>query len=220
MRLMVVAPHPDDEVLGAGGTIARYSAEGNDVTVVVVTKGESTLFDPDLIDIGRREALKAHSQLGVEDTIFMDFPAARLDSVEHHVLNSAFAHIISKVRPEVVLLPFPGDIHKDHRMAFESALVALRPVTAEFVKEVFCYETVSETNWSAPFTSPVFSPDVYIDISDYLDLKVAALETFASQMKCFPNERSIEAVISLAKTRGSTVGRHAAEAFVQVRRII
>ncbi|MGI6163457.1 MAG: PIG-L deacetylase family protein [Bacillota bacterium] len=220
MRLMVVAPHPDDEVLGAGGTIARYSAEGNDVIVVVVTKGESTLFDPDIIDTGRREALKAHSQLGVEETIFMDFPAARLDSVEHHSLNSAFAQIMSKVRPEVVFLPFPGDIHKDHRLTFESALVALRPVTAECVREILCYETVSETNWSAPFASPVFSPDVYIDISNYLERKVAALKTFASQMKCFPNERSIEAVTSLATARGATVGRCAAEAFVQVRRII
>lgn len=212
MRLLVIAPHPDDEVLGVGGTIARYSSEGHEVYVVIVTKGEPEIFDPELISVGRQEALKAHASLGVSKTIFLDFPAARLDTVEHRLLNATIGETIASLQPEMVFLPFAGDVHKDHRLVFESALVALRPVAAGFVREILCYETLSETNWNAPFSQPSFIPDVYVDISSHLASKLSALRLYASQMKAFPNERSIEAAEAMAKSRGATIGRNAAEA--------
>ncbi|MBC7077965.1 MAG: PIG-L family deacetylase [Synergistales bacterium] len=221
MRVLVIAPHPDDEVLGVGGTIARFAEEGAHVAVAIVTKGEAGMFDPALIERGRTEAKQCHLLLGVGDTRFLDFPAARLDTVEHHVLNRAFVELIEEVRPDKVFLPFVGDIHNDHRVVFESALVALRPASgAHRVTDIFCYETLSETNWNAPCVTPRFAPNVFVDISPYLDTKLKAAAVYASQMKEFPHERSLEAISCLAKLRGATIGVSAAEAFVQVRRVV
>lgn len=220
MRVLVIAPHPDDEVLGVGGTIARLSSEGHEVYVAIVTKGEPELFSSSLVKQGREEAMKCHELLGVKETHFMDFPAARLDTVQHHRLNSALSELISRVCPDIVFLPFNYDMHRDHRLVFESALVALRPVAADNVRDILCYETLSETNWNMPSGTEGFTPNVFVDISEFLECKLQAAQLYASQMKAFPHERSIEAISCLARFRGATIGRNAAEAFVQVRRII
>lgn len=220
MRVLVIAPHPDDEVLGVGGTIVRLSREGHEIYIAIVTKGEPELFSSSLIKQGREEAMKCHELLGVKETCFMDFPAARLDTVQHHRLNLAFSELISKVSPAVVFLPFSHDMHKDHRLVCESALVALRPVVADSVRDILCYETLSETNWNIPSGAEGFAPNVFVDISEFLECKLQAAELYGSQMKVFPHERSIEAISYLAKLRGATIGKNAAEAFVQVRRII
>jgi LmbE family N-acetylglucosaminyl deacetylase len=220
MRVLVIAPHPDDEVLGVGGTIARLSSEGHEIHVAIVTRGEPELFSSSVIRQGREEAVKCHALLRVKETHFMDFPAARLDTVQHHHLNSAFSELISRVCPDVVFLPFNHDIHKDHRLVCESALVALRPMDADGVRDVLCYETLSETNWNMPSGTESFAPNVFVDISKFLECKLQAAEVYASQMKAFPHERSIESISCLAKLRGATIGKNAAEAFVQVRRIV
>lgn len=220
MKILVIAPHPDDEVLGVGGTIARFARSGHEIHVAIVTKGEPELFSVPLIEQGRKEATRCHELLGVKETHYIDFPAARLDTIQHYQLNSAIAKVISKVCPQVVFLPFGHDMHKDHRLVFESALVALRPMTASSVVDILCYETLSETNWNMPSGTESFSPNVYVDISEFLESKLQAAQAYASQMKAFPHERSIEAISCLAKLRGATIGRTAAEAFVQVRRIV
>ncbi|MDK9701478.1 MAG: PIG-L family deacetylase, partial [bacterium] len=120
----------------------------------------------------------------------------------------------------LLFTPFIGDIHFDHRLFFESALVACRPNGAKIPRKILAYETLSETNWNAPGLSPAFAPNVYYDISEYLGKKIEALEIFASQMQAFPNERSIEAVKALATLRGATVNCRAAEAFVLIREIL
>lgn len=221
MRILVVAPHPDDEVLGVGGTTARLAREGAHVTVVIVTKGQPELFDPELIERGRAEARECHSLLGVSETRFLDFPAARLDTVEHHLLNRALFEIVQEVAPDKVFLPFGGDLHNDHRAVFNSALVALRPTPGVHrVADILCYETLSETNWNAPGLSSGFVPNMFVDISQYLDTKIKAAAIYASQMRQFPHERSLDAISYLAKLRGASVGLEAAEAFMQLRRIV
>ena len=217
--LLVVAPHPDDEVLGAGGTIARLSAAGEDVYVVIVTKGFPPHWDEEFIARGRAEAAEAHRVLGVRETFFLDFPAAALDTVAHRDLNARMGEVFARVRPHTVLIPFVGDIHADHQLVFLSALVASRPSTAAPPRMVLAYETLSETNWNAPYLSPAFAPTVYVDISEQLDTKVRAMECFGSQIKPFPHERSAEALRALATMRGCTVGVRAAEAFVLVRQV-
>ncbi|MGE0442311.1 MAG: PIG-L deacetylase family protein [Gemmatimonadales bacterium] len=216
-RMLVIAPHPDDEVLGAGGLIARTAAAGGSVLVAIVTKGMSPPFDPELIATGRREAGEAHALLGVGETVFLDFPAAALDTVAHRDLNAALAELSRRFRPDTVLLPFPGDIHADHQLVFQSGLVACRPSESWWPRRVMAYETLSETNWNAPYLTPGFHPNLYVDIEAQLDTKLAAMERFASQVRPFPHERSVEALRALAALRGATVGRRAAEAFVLVR---
>ena len=221
MRVLVVAPHPDDEVLGVGGTSARFADEGHSVTVVVVTKGEPELFDPQLIERGRQEARLAHSYLGVKDTVFLDFPAARLDQVPHHTLNRAILEVLQEKRPDIVFVPFLGDVHLDHRLVFDSTMVAVRPTGDIQVKEVYAYETLSETNWNASQgIYPAFEPDFYIRVNHYLERKLEAMRTYSSQLRQFPHERSLEAIEVLAKRRGTAVGVNAAEAFITIRRLI
>lgn len=219
-RALVVAPHPDDEVLGAGGTIARLASDGIEVHVVVVTRGFAPTFDEALDEETRREALVAHERLGVAGTTFLCFPAADLDSVPHRELNAGLADVVHSVRPELLFIPFNGDIHRDHQRVFLSALVAARPNGAPAPRTIYAYETLSETNWSAPYLTPSFVPTVYVDIATHLEAKVDAMRAYASQIKPFPHERSAEALRALAALRGSTVGCAAAEAFVLIRQVV
>lgn len=218
-RTLVIAPHPDDEVLGVGGTIARLARAGQEVCVAVVTTGQvSDYAEADIARV-QGEALKAHEMLGVHRTLWLDQPAARLSETPHIALNAALRGAVQEVRPDTLILPFVGDIHRDHQLAFLSGLVAARPNTGEYPTLVLAYETLSETNWNAPYVTPGFVPNVFVDIADTLELKLDAMAAFTSQVQAFPHERSLEALQALAMLRGATFHCHAAEAFVLIRHI-
>jgi N-acetylglucosamine malate deacetylase 1 len=219
-NVLVIAPHPDDEVLGVGGTMARLRRLGAKVRVAIMTRGHSPLFDPEVSVVGRREAREAHSLLGVAETRFLDFPAAELDGVAHQALNREIEKLVTECRPDAVFVPFVGDIHQDHKEIFDSTLVAVRPNRAGYPAIVMAYETLSETNWNAPYLTPAFNPNVFVDVADTLEVKLEAMRAFASQSKAFPHERSEETIRALATLRGSTVFRQAAEAFVLVRGVL
>lgn len=220
-RVLVIAPHPDDEVLGVGGTMARLAREGHDVSVAIVTRGDPSMFDDVSVEQTRQEARQAHERLGVCETIFLEgFPAALLDTVAQAKLNEALTRLLDAIRPECLFIPFAGDLHRDHRLVFESALVAARPTDSPMVQAIYAYETLSETNWFAPPLTPGFMPNSYIDISMVLDVKLDAMRAYQSQLKSFPHERSLEALEALARCRGAAVGLLAAEAFVLVRRVM
>jgi N-acetylglucosamine malate deacetylase 1 len=216
-NVLVIAPHPDDEVLGVGGTMARLGRLGATVRVAIMTRGHAPLFDPEISVVGRREAREAHALLGVAETQFLDFPAAELDGVPHHALNREIGKLVMECRPDAIFVPFVGDIHQDHKEIFDSTLVAVRPNHAGCPAMVLAYETLSETNWNAPYLTPAFAPNVFVDVAETLDVKLEAMRAFASQSKAFPHERSEETIRALATLRGSTVFRRAAEAFVLVR---
>jgi len=219
-RVLVIAPHPDDEVLGVGGTMARLAHEGHDVFVAIVTRGDPSMFDPAFIEQGRQEAVEAHRLLGVRETIFLNnFPAALLDTIPHCRLNEALRELLYNVKPDILFIPFYGDVHIDHRLIFESVLVAARPNDVHQVKTIYAYETLSETNWNAPPLTPGFLPNIYFDISAFLEVKLQAMSIYQTQLKSFPHERSLEAIRALARLRGATVGFEAAEAFVLIRSI-
>lgn len=216
--LLVVAPHPDDEVLGVGGTIARLAAQGREVYVVIVTRADPAIFPDYSLEEGRGEAMKADDILGVRKTIFLEgFPAALLDTVPQSALNAALQREVDQIDPEFVFVPYPGDLHRDHRVIAEAALVATRPNKTSRIRGILAYETLSETNWNAfPLTSG-FVANTYVDISDFLDAKMGAMRAYKSQVKPFPHERSLEAIEALARTRGATAGVKAAEAFALIR---
>jgi LmbE family N-acetylglucosaminyl deacetylase len=218
-RVLILAPHPDDEVLGCGGTIARLVAEGAHVEVAVLTRGAPPRFDAAQAAMVRQEAERAHALLGVAATRFLTLPAAELDRVAHADLNAAIAWEIAAARPDTLFIPFAGDLHLDHRLIFESAMVAARPRGTVYPRRILAYETVSETNWSAPSIAPAFQPTVHIDISNHLETKLAAFALFESQCRAFPDERSLETLRALAMVRGSCVTRHAAEAFMMIREV-
>ena len=219
-RTLVIAPHPDDEVLGAGGTMAKLSESGQEVFVAVVTMGKPPAYSAESVAGVRAEAKSAHDLLGVKETFWLDQPAAELPEVKNIVLNGVIGDVVQRIAPQTILVPFPGDIHVDHQLVFQSVLVASRPHQAAYPRTILAYETLSETNWNAPYITPPFVPNVYLDISNYLERKIAAMRKFSSQLRSSPHERSVESLRSLAVMRGATVHREAAESFVLVRHVV
>jgi LmbE family N-acetylglucosaminyl deacetylase len=219
-RTLVIAPHPDDEILGAGGTMARLARAGQEVVVAVVTSGQPPLFPREQVERVQAEAARAHKLLGVSRTVWLGQPAAGLSDMPQADLNAALRGLVQDVDPQTLILPFVGDIHADHQLTFLSALVASRPHQAEFPATILAYETLSETNWNAPYVTPGFLPNVFVDVNETLTLKLEAMQGFASQLRPFPHERSVEALNALAMLRGATVHCRAAEAFVLVRHVI
>ena len=219
MKVLVIAPHPDDEIIGTGGTIAKRSAAGDEVFVCIVTKGYPPIFDEDFISQGRRECLEADKLLGVRETVFLDFPAVMLETVPRYQFNGAMCDVVSRLRPDEVYIPHRGDMQLDHQVVVDAAMVALRPKYQHVVKRVYAYETLSETGWNIPNTVNEFIPNVYENIADTLENKLRAMAVFQSQLEQFPAARSLEAMKALAKFRGATVNVPAAEAFSLVREI-
>ena len=216
---LVIAPHPDDEVLGVGGTIARLSAQGAEVHVAILTRGTAPRFTEELVETVRKEAADAHRILGVSQTHFCGFPAAELDQVAQADLNGQLGTLIRDILPDTLFIPFIGDVHSDHQLVFASAMVAARPLDSNAPRRILAYETLSETNWFAPGITPMFAPTVFNDIGATLETKLEAFRAYGSQVKAFPHERSTDAIRALAKMRGAMVFREAAEAFMLVREV-
>lgn len=216
--VLIIAPHPDDEVLGCGGVIARWVQAGHRVTVAIATKGWAPLFPEAQVQQVRDEARAASARLGVQELLFLDLPVTRLHLTPAHELNAICADLLARVRPDTLLLPHPGDRHEDHRQVFNAAMVAARPDGRRHrVDRIACYETVSETHWSAPGIEPAFEPDWYVDIEPTLPAKLDAMRVYASQLADAIPARSIEAIEALARFRGSVAAMAAAEAFQIVR---
>jgi N-acetylglucosamine malate deacetylase 1 len=225
-RVLVVAPHADDETIGAGATIARLAAEGCEVTVAVMTgHGDDAphpLWPRSVWDTVRGEAREAMEVLGVRELLFREIPAACVADHPVHKLNKEAFGVVEQVRPDVLFVPFVWDLHKDHREIFHAFSVAWRTSSAagKGIREIYAYETLSETHWNTPYLEPAFAPNVHVDVSDFLEKKLEALARYKSQLQPAPATRSLEAVRAAATWRGAQVGVRAAEAFVLVRRLV
>ncbi|PNV59276.1 PIG-L domain-containing protein [Clostridium sp. chh4-2] len=222
MNILVFAPHPDDEILGVGGTMAREVAAGNKVYVCIITRGKAPLYIEDeetkkLPHSLYYEIKAAHEAIGVTKTFYLQHPVVMLETVPRYELNKSIVDVINEVHPDTVYIPHFGDMQKDHEVAAEAVMVAVRPRGKHMVRVVYAYETLSETEWNIPHSKNAFIPNTFVEISDYLGKKLGAMGCFKSQLSDFPNPRSLEAVESLAKLRGSTAGFKAAEAFALVR---
>lgn len=216
-NILVVAPHPDDEVLGCGGIMKRFASEGDRVYVLIVTRGKPEKYSDDGIIKVRKEALKAHKILGVTETMFFDFPAPDLDTLSLAEISENINKTIVQLKADTIFLPNRGDIHHDHKVVFNAGLVAARPVNGIPVRRIYSYETLSETEWAAPFGDDAFIPDYFVNISNVFNDKLEAMKCYKSQLREFPNLRSLKAINALANYRGSTVGFIHAEAFMTIR---
>ena len=217
MKILVIAPHPDDEVLGCGGTIARFAHRRNDIFLCVVTKAYTPDWSEEYIQQKLKEIHKSNRILKIKKTIFLDYPTVRLDLVPQKELNDALSKVVQDLAPNLVFIPHRGDINKDHRIVHDAALVATRPYASQ-VRKILAYETLSETEWGHSI-SP-FRSDVYFDITRYLNLKKKAMQAFETELKTAPHPRSLELISALAKKKGSEVGFEYAEAFMLIREII
>jgi N-acetylglucosamine malate deacetylase 1 len=225
MRVLVVAPHADDESLGAGGTIARHAREGDEVTVAVMTGpggGRHPVLPNEVWDTVRGEAEQAAAVLGVKDLVFRELPAVLVPDLPVWEVNSVAAEVLEHAAPQILYVPFPLDLHRDHREIFYAFSVAWRPTTelGRGIRSIYAYETVSETHWNPAYLEASFTPNTYVDISGDLDVKLDALRCYRSQMLPFPHPRSLAAIEHQARWRGAQAGMEAAEAFVTIRSLL
>lgn len=222
-KILVVAPHADDEVLGCGATMAKAWSNRDEVYVLICTNasvGAPELFSADIINQIRSEALEAHSVLGVRETAFLEFPAPALDQYPRYKMSNEISAVIKKIGADTVYIPHRGDCHKDHAIIHECALVACRPLAKSTVKHVYAYETLSETEWGEPIAADFFVPVKYNTFTTgEFAAKLKAMSCFKSQLYPFPASRSLEAIEALAKYRGCTVASERAEAFEVIRDI-
>ncbi len=225
MRILVLAPHADDEVIGCGGTLAKKTAQGCEVFVCITTNGKPPIFDDSIAKTNGwphnnyLETQESNSILGIKETFYLDFPAARLESVERYKLNERLIELMKDIKPQELFVPHVGDMQKDHQILAEAAMVAVRPKYSFSPSKVYAYETLSETGWNIPNIQNEFIPNAYVDITDYLEKKIAAMNCYQSQLGVYPDARSLDAIKALAKYRGAIMNLKAAEAFMILREI-
>ncbi len=219
MKVLLVAAHPDDEVLGPGGTVARHVAAGDEVTIHILADHGSARYDEDRIREVRRAARAASNRMGVSDVRFGELEDQRLDMLPILEVTQRVDAVLQDVRPQIVYTHHRGDINRDHTVLHEATLTAARPYSAPFVKRILCYETPSATEWAGPYPESAFIPNVFVDISDHLETKLQAMAEYPSELGKPPHPRSLEALRSHAAHWGSVIGVAAAEPFMLVREI-
>ena len=203
-KILVIAPHPDDEVLGVGGTISRFAENDIEVSVLIISGHLPPLYDEEAFRITKAEAKKSFKIMKVSNWKFLEIPATTLHQIPVAELNSKINNFLNFINPDWVFLPFP-DRHIDHRTIFDASVVSCRPNNENFPKTVLAYETLSETHWNVPGVEPAFIPDLFINITKSIEQKKEALNSYESQIKN-NSTRSIDACMALAKFRGSQNG--------------
>lgn len=224
-RVLVIAAHPDDEILGCGGTAARLAREGQEVFFAIMGEGitsrepQREAADPKQLAALQKQAHAAAACVGVKDLFLHQLPDNRLDSVPLLEVVKLVEDLVDRVKPAVIYTHHPGDLNIDHGVIHRAVLTATRPVGGQTVREIYCFEVASSTEWAFQRVEPVFRPNVFVDIADTLESKIAAMECYESEARKFPHPRSPEALRAQASRWGSVVGCRSAEAFELVRSV-
>lgn len=223
-KILIIAAHPDDEILGCGGTAARLIKEGHEVYTAILGEGITSRDDSrqrekreEEIARLKKQVHEANSVIGVKEVFLYDFPDNRFDSVPLLDIVKVIEALKTKLKPDTIFTHFEADLNIDHRVTYRAVMTATRPVPGETVKEIYSFEVLSSTEWNYPLS---FSPDCFYDISETMDVKVKALEKYSSEMRDYPHPRSVKGVELNAENWGMKSGVPFAEAFKSVRMII
>lgn len=221
MRILVIAPHPDDETLGCGGTLLKHRAQGDQIYWLVVTKAHEPQWPAEVITTREREVETVAKAYQFESTFRRTFPAARMDTVPIHDVIKDFSDVIREAKPDWVYTVHAGDVHSDHRVVFEATVSAVKSFrsTDHGVSRLLSYETISSTDAMPPNRLSVFAPNVYSDITTYIDRKLEIMSLYKTEVQQFPLPRSLESIRALARFRGATVAVDYAEAFMLLREV-
>ncbi len=225
-KILIIAAHPDDEVLGCGGTMAKWANEGAEVYALIMAEGATSRDktrdresrNVDLAHLGLA-AQKASDLLGIASVELLSYPDNRMDSVDLLDVVKSVEDRIKKINPDTVVTHHSADLNIDHQVIHEAVMAACRPQPGNPVKRILSFEVPSSTEWQSPTFGNSFIPNWFEDISDTLELKIRALEAYETEMREWPHARSIKAVEHLARWRGASIGREAAEAFILERAI-
>lgn len=224
-RFLVVAAHPDDEVLGCGGTIARLAQEGRDLYIAIMGEGITSRYqqreqaDQVLVEALRARSRRVAELLCARDLFLYDLPDNRFDTVPLLDVIKIIEKLVERLRPEVIYTHHGGDLNIDHTVIHRAVLTATRPMQTQPVREIYTFEVPSSTEWAFQRFEPSFHANVFVDISDTLETKVKALSYYDSESRPFPHPRSAEALRAIAGRWGSVAGCKAAEAFGLIRAI-
>ncbi len=223
--VLVVAAHPDDEVLGCGGTIAKLSADGHSVSIGILGEGVTSRFeerggaDAGLVDDLHDRCRQAAKMLGANEPLIENFPDNRFDTVPLLEIIKTIEKWVAQVKPQLVYTHSQGDLNVDHSIVFRATLTALRPVSGCPVRSLYTYEVPSSTEWAMERVNVPFRPNTFVDISETLETKISALKAYESEVRAFPHPRSPEALRAIAQRWGMVAGLNAAEAFELIRSI-
>ena len=223
-KILLIAAHPDDEVLGCGGTIAKHVMQGDEVYCLILGEGVTSRYsqreeaEVELKQL-KSEAEEAAKILGIKEVFFRDFPDNRFDAVPLLTIVKAVEEVKEEIKPSIIYTHHHGDLNIDHQITFQAVLTACRPVKDEIVREIYSFEVPSSTEWNSPPANNYFMPTVFVDISQTFDKKIAALKAYQGEIREYPHPRSPEALRAIAMRWGSAVGCQAAEAFELIRLI-
>jgi len=220
-KILIIAAHPDDEILGCGGTAARLVEEGNEAYTMILGEGIASRDETrqgekreEEIAKLKKELNEANNIIGVKEVYLYDFPDNRFDSVPLLDIVKAVEKVKVRLKPDILFTHYEKDLNIDHQITYQAVLTAARPVAEETVKEIYSFEVLSSTEWNYPLR---FSPDCFFDISGTIDLKVKAMEQYKSELREYPHPRSIKGIRLNAENWGMKVGMAYAEAFKTVR---
>lgn len=224
--VLVVAAHPDDEILGVGGTVARHVAKGDIVYALILGEGQTSRgrhredIDRNIVEELHKNTLESAKAVGYQEVFFADFPDNRFDHVDLLDIVKEIEQIIERLHPQILYTHYSGDLNIDHQYTARAVLTASRPIGAYCVEEIYAFETLSSSEWNFDYSvQSAFCPNVFIDITDYYYLKEQAMNCYVSELCNFPHPRSLVGMDSLSKTRGMTAGMERAEAFMLVRSV-
>ena len=220
-KILILSPHADDEILGCGGLITKYSKKNYQISVLILTnahKGAPEIYSEKKIHQIRNEAIKANNFIGTKKLFFENLPALNLSNYPIYKITNVLNKYLDDIKPEILLIPSSNDIHDDHKIIFRAAKVAARTNKKSKLKKILSYEVLSETEWNE--NEQAFSPNYYVSLSKAdINNKVKAFLKYKTQIKKYPHPRSKEGIINLSKVRGSSVFLNYAEAF-KVEKII
>ena len=212
-KILVIAAHPDDELLGCGGVVALHTMNGDEVTSLIVCEGNS-LRNASTNDVHQSQIFEAATVLGVNDVRSLQFPDQKLETFLLTELIDPILEIVREIKPSIVYCQYGGDVNRDHKILFEAVLVATRP-TEEYIEAVYAFDTASSTEWAYPRS---FIPDTWIDITSVLDLKILAMSKYVTELRDYPHPRSLRALQNKAVAYGNQCLMEAAETFMTIRR--
>jgi LmbE family N-acetylglucosaminyl deacetylase len=222
---LVVAAHPDDEVLGCGGTIPKLAAAGREVHVAILGEGVTSRYseresaEAELLDDLQADSRRAGETMGAAEVHLFGLPDNRFDTVAALDVVKIVEGLVDAIAPEIVFTQHGGDLNVDHGVVFRAVLAATRPMAGHPVQRVYGYEVASSTEWAFGQFEPVFRPNTFVDVAGTLDTKVAAMECYRSERRAFPHPRSPDGLRAAARRWGTVVGLEAAEAFQLVRAV-
>jgi LmbE family N-acetylglucosaminyl deacetylase len=225
MSILVIAAHPDDETLGCGGAIAKYSSQGEPVHIVILGEGvrsRSNEFMPEdskKINTLQQNGKTAAGILGAKNIFFESFPDNRFDSVPLLDIVKTVEIYIERFKPHTIFTHHGGDLNIDHSISFRAVITAARPLPGTCVKNIYAFETLSATEWAFETSSRKFKPNLFINIEPYLEKKIAAMTAYETEIRQFPHPRSAKAIAALAHRRGSMAGYKSGEAFSIIRQL-